>query len=71
MAVWGYYTKHQGQYPVIFLSFKDVKCSSWQETFQKISKLISLEFMRHNELESSSVLSSYEKSSIIVLRVKI
>lgn len=56
-----YYTKHQGQYPVIFLSFKDVKCSSWQETFQKISKLISLEFMRHNELESSSVLSSCEK----------
>lgn len=56
-----YYTKHQGQYPVIFLSFKDVKCLSWQETFQKISKLISLEFMRHNELESSSVLSSYEK----------
>lgn len=56
-----YYTKHQGQYPVIFLSFKDVKCSSWQDTFQKISKLISLEFMRHNELESSSVLSSYEK----------
>ena len=56
-----YYTKHQGQYPVIFLSFKDVKCSSWQETFQKISKLISLEFMRHNELESSSALSSYEK----------
>lgn len=56
-----YYTKHQGQYSVIFLSFKDVKCSSWQETFQKISKLISLEFMRHSELESSSVLSSYEK----------
>lgn len=56
-----YYTKHQGKYPVIFLSFKDVKCSSWQETFQKISKLISLEFMRHDELESSFVLSSYEK----------
>ena len=56
-----YYTKYQGQYPVIFLSFKDIKCSCWQETFQKISKLISLEFMRHDELESSSVLSSYEK----------
>ena len=56
-----YYTKHQGKYPVIFLSFKDVKCSSWQETFQKIRKLISLEFMRHDELESSFVLSSYEK----------
>ena len=56
-----YYTKHQGQYPVIFLSFKDIKCSCWHETFQKISKLISLEFMRHDELESSTVLSSYEK----------
>ena len=56
-----YYTKHQSQYPVIFLSFKDIKCSCWHETFQKISKLISLEFMRHDELESSTVLSSYEK----------
>ena len=56
-----YYTKHQGQYPVIFLSFKDIKCSCWHETFQKISKLISLEFMRHDELENSTVLSSYEK----------
>lgn len=56
-----YYTKHQGQYPVIFLSFKDIKCSSWQETYKKISKLISLEFMRHDELESSTILSSYEK----------
>ena len=56
-----YYTKHQGQYPVIFLSFKDIKCSCLQETFQKISKLISLEFIRHDELESSTVLSSYEK----------
>ena len=56
-----YYTKHQGQYPVIFLSFKDIKCSCWHETFQKISKLISLEFIRHDELESSTVLSSYEK----------
>lgn len=56
-----FYTKHQGQYPVIFLTFKDVKCLTWEETFQKISRLISLEFMRHNELETSSVLSTYEK----------
>lgn len=56
-----YYTKHQGKYPVIFLSFKDIKCMTWQETYKKISKLISLEFMRHDELESSTILSSYEK----------
>ena len=30
------YTKHQGQYPVIYLTFKDVKCLSWQDTIIKI-----------------------------------
>lgn len=61
------YTCHQGQYPVIFLTFKDVKCLTWKETFQKIRKLISLEFMRHEELEKSSVLSDYEKEQYHLL----
>lgn len=55
------YNQHQGQYPVIFLTFKDVKCLTWEETFQKLRRLISLEFIRHSELETSSLLSSYEK----------
>ena len=62
-----YYTKHQGQYPVIFLTFKDVKSMTWEETFQKIRRLISLEFIRHNELETSSVLTSYEKEQYQLL----
>ena len=62
-----YYTKHQGQYPVIFLTFKDVKSMTWEETFQKIRRLISLEFIRHNELETSSVLTSYEKGQYHLL----
>lgn len=55
------YTRHQGQYPVIFLTFKDVKCATWEETYQKIQKLIALEFLRHYDLESSSRLNAYEK----------
>lgn len=62
-----YYTKRQGQYPVIFLTFKDVKSLTWEETFQKIRRLISLEFIRHNELETSSVLTSYEKGQYHLL----
>lgn len=62
-----YYTKHQGQYPVIFLTLKDVKSMTWEETFQKIRRLISLEFMRHNELETSSVLTAYEKEQYHLL----
>lgn len=62
--IWGcgeVYTRHQGQYPVIFLTFKDVKCATWEETYQKIKKLIALEFLRHYDLESSSRLNAYEK----------
>ncbi len=55
------YTKHQGKYPVIFLTFKDVKCQTWKATFQKIRNLIALEFMRHSELETSNLLTTYEK----------
>ena len=56
------YTSYQGKYPVIFLSFKDVKYPSWEQTFSKICKLISLEFQRHIELETSPRLNSYEKA---------
>ena len=62
-----YYTKHQGQYPVIFLTFKDVKSMNWDETLQKIRRRISLEFIRHNELETSSVLTAYEKEQYHLL----
>ena len=55
------YTSFQGRYPVIFLSFKDVKCDNWETTLDKIGKLITLEFIRHGELEASEQLSIYEK----------
>ena len=55
------YRAHHRKYPVIFLSFKDVKHTSWEETYQTLQKLIAQEFRRHNELASSSALSDYEK----------
>ena len=64
-AIWScgkVYTDYQGKYPVIFLSFKDVKCADWNQTFEMIKKLISLEFRRHIELENSDRLNEYEKS---------
>ncbi len=64
-AIWSYgkaYTGYQGQYPVIFLSFKDVKCSNWRETYEMLAKLVSAEFRRHPELEKSDRLSDYEKA---------
>ncbi|MGM9525432.1 MAG: AAA family ATPase, partial [Peptococcaceae bacterium] len=61
------YCDHQGKYPVIYLSFKDIKCPSWDETYQTTRKLIALEFLRHNELASSSALSDYEKEQFSLL----
>lgn len=54
------YTKHQGQYPVIFLTFKDVKFDSWESTIDKIRRLLQEEFGRHSELKESSKLEEYE-----------
>ena len=69
-AIWSCgkaYTDYQGKYPVIFLSFKDVKCADWQQTYEIIKKLISQEFCRHIELETSERLNSYEKSQYTAL----
>ncbi len=38
---------HINKFPVIFLSFKDVKNSSFENTYKKIYSLIKEEFMRH------------------------
>lgn len=61
------YTKYQGQYPVIFLTFKDVKCTTWEETYKKIVKLIALEYSRHNDLFDSDRLTEFEKKQFVEL----
>ncbi|MCR4648881.1 MAG: ATP-binding protein [Lachnospiraceae bacterium] len=55
------YTEHQGKYPVIFLSFKDVKFDSWEATCAKIAELLQEEFGRHSELKDSERLEKYEQ----------
>ncbi|WP_462372565.1 AAA family ATPase [Phascolarctobacterium succinatutens] len=50
------YTSHQGQYPVIFLSLKDIKARTWQYAFDALKYIISVEYMRHSELKRSSEL---------------
>ena len=52
------YRDYQGKYPVIFLTFKDVKCETWEETRDLISKLIRQEFRRHSELSASEKLTN-------------
>ena len=55
------YRSHQGKYPVIFLTFKDVKFDSWAATLDKIGSLLQIEFVRHMEILADDKLAEYEK----------
>ncbi len=55
------YQAHQGKYPVIFLTFKDIKFDTWEATIDKIRGLLQEEYGRHKELLNSDKLSQYEK----------
>lgn len=56
------YRGQQGQYPVVFLTFKDVKFDSWKATLDKIRDLLQEEFGRHQELAASERIAEYEKT---------
>ncbi|MCF7799928.1 ATP-binding protein [Candidatus Babeliales bacterium] len=51
----------QGQYPVIFLTFKDIKELNWDNTISKIKDLIAQEFSKHDYLVNSNTLKNFEK----------
>ncbi|MBI4646291.1 MAG: AAA family ATPase [Bacteroidia bacterium] len=66
-AIWSAgkeYTEKQGQYPVIFLTFKDVKKLNWGSAYKKISSLISDIFKQHKYLLNSNDIDIEDKSYI-------
>ena len=54
--------KRQGQYPVIFLTFKDVKKLDWDNCYKIMQNLISKEFKRHKYLLTGDFLDVLEKN---------
>ena len=55
------YRAYQGKYPVIYVTFKDVKCESWETTYDLICQILRNEVQRHSELLSSNRISAYDK----------
>lgn len=51
----------QGQFPVVFITLKDIKHLSWEEAFKSLRRLIAVEFDRHNYLQEGNTLSAKEK----------
>ena len=56
------YQAEQGKRPVIYLTFKDIKQTDFQKSFDAITKEIAKEYRRHNELSGSSILNEYENA---------
>lgn len=57
------YRDYQGKYPVIFITFKDIKFNTWEETFAAIKEIFSKESYRHIELRTSDKCNEYEKKN--------
>ena len=57
------YREYQGKYPVIFVTFKDIKFNTWEETFGAIKDVFSKEAARHMELQSSEKCNEYERKA--------
>lgn len=54
------YQLHQGRYPVIALSFKDVKFTNWQDTLEKLALVLQAEYSRHRDILNSNKLSAFD-----------
>lgn len=51
----------QGQYPVIFLSFKDCKQATYSKALENLSLIIGTEFNRHKFLLQHDLVEEYER----------
>ncbi len=62
------YSKHMGQYPVISISLKSMKQSSYEESFYQYISIISEEFDRHSYLLESELISDEDKEDFIKIK---
>ena len=65
------YRKIQGTYPVIFISFADVKQSNYSDAIQKVKKIISDVYRQHRYLADSADLTENERRKIIDIDDKV
>ena len=64
MEIWSCgekYRSEQGKYPVIFVTFKDVKFPTWEQAYASICEIIAKEYQRHDELLTTEKCNDLEK----------
>ncbi len=61
------YQRHQGRYPVIYLTLKEAAKDNWEETYDKIRSCLITEIDRHPELALSGKCTETEKKKLALL----
>ena len=56
------YWEYQGKYPVVSVTFKDIKCETWQETLEKLAEVLGNEYARHDVLMASDRCNTVDKA---------
>ncbi len=61
--IWAYeeYRALQGSYPVLFVTFKDVKGETWEKAYDHFAVVIGEEFERHDYILEDPTLKSHNK----------
>ncbi len=59
--------QHQGQYPVIFISFKDIKAKEYNKAYAEIVELIRRLYVEHRYLLEGDLLAQDEKNIFTAL----
>ncbi|PRX21219.1 PD-(D/E)XK nuclease superfamily protein [Orenia metallireducens] len=55
------YLQEQGKYPIIMITFKDIKEETWERTYIKLKQVVAREYKRHRYLLDSDLLDKYDK----------
>lgn len=56
------YQAYQGKYPVVCVTFKDIKCETWEETLEKLAEVLGNEYARHDVLMASEKCNAVDKA---------
>lgn len=59
-----FFEEHFGKYPVIFLTFKDIKRDSFEETYQQVVDIIMNELYKYKNIDFSKLSNLYKEIEI-------
>lgn len=60
----------QGQSPVVFMTFKDIKVATWEKCYEGLKGVIAAEYRRHKYLVDSDTMDKTERSIFLSVTTK-